>query len=195
MMDPEEREPRPHCFIEGESPQANHHDVRPRREARYGAEEKQTKIRRKGGVDMSVQDDEHSNRESKESKESKELGERLQRLSEQDWLRWLATQEPGTALRAMRLKREMTQEEVAEYAEISAGYLSHLEHRRTGDPRSVSRDALLAIANGLSAPPSEFNIILERFNFAGYAHTRRGHAQPRKGSHQETLIHGRFMDE
>ncbi len=72
----------------------------------------------------------------------------------------------------------MTQEEIAEFAEISVGYLSHLESIRANDVRAVSRDVLMAIATGLSARPSEFNLILEKFNFSDYAHTRRRHARP-----------------
>lgn len=111
-----------------------------------------------------------------DARDQKEWGERIRRLSEQEWLHRLAAQEPGAALRAMRVRREMTQEEVAEFAEISVGYLSHLESMRANDVRTVSRDVLMAIATGFSARPSEFNVILQKFNFADYAHTRRRRA-------------------
>lgn len=57
----------------------------------------------------------------------------------------------GEALRAHRKRQHLTQEEVAEKADISASFLGHLER----GTRVASIDTLLSLCNALAVTPND----------------------------------------
>ena len=68
----------------------------------------------------------------------------------------------GTLLRAWRLARRLTQQELAERAEVSVRHLSFLETGRAG----ASREMVLVLANALDLPLRERNLLLGAAGFA-----------------------------
>ncbi len=74
----------------------------------------------------------------------------------------LASQNPGPLLRSLRLERRLTQEALAERAEVSTRHLSYLE---TGRARP-SQTMLLVLANALDLPLRSRNTLLLAGGFA-----------------------------
>lgn len=68
----------------------------------------------------------------------------------------------GALLREWRLARRLTQQELAERAEVSVRHLSFLETGRS----QASREMILVLANGLELPLRERNLLLHAGGFA-----------------------------
>ena len=116
--------------------------------------------------------------------EDAELLEQLEPKSQEEWLEWLVSQEPGRMIHGMRVLAGLTRTEAAKLAQIDSTYLGRIEQMRRVDlgVHNPSRDVLLAIRDALGVLPSEFDIVLEAFDYAGSAHTRHRHDFQRHAS-------------
>lgn len=67
----------------------------------------------------------------------------------------------GAVLRELRLQRSLTQEQLADEADLDRTFISYLEHAH----RSPSLDTMLAISRGLRIPLAQLaSLIEERLN-------------------------------